>query len=446
MTKTTTVTDRILAKNTLWNLAGMLAPVPVALLSIPLLVKGLGLERFGLLTIAWAVLGYFSLFDLGIGRALTQLLAERLGHGREDEAPPLIWTSLTLLAALGVVGGVVIALLAGWLVRDVLKVAPGLEAETVQAMRLLAFSVPLVTTTAGLRGVLEAKQEFAAVNMIRVPMGVFMLAGPLVVLPFTNRLDAVMGVLVAGRFAFMLAHGALCARAFQGLAERPVIDASQIRPLMKFGSWMTVSNIVSPLMTNLDRLLVGAMVSVSAAAFYATPQEMVLKFSLIPAAIVGVLFPAFAGVYRQDRRRARRLFERGLLQVFAVLLPLTAASFLLARPGLTWWLGSAFAEHGTRVLQWLSVGVLINSLAYIPFALIQGAGRPDLTGKLQLGLTPVYFAMFLPLVHTWGVEGAAMAWTARVAIEAGFLFAFAFRLLAEEAPAPVPVVLQTEGA
>lgn len=428
--------DRTLNRNTLWNLGGMLAPVPAALLALPLLVKGLGLERFGLLTIAWAVLGYFSLFDLGIGRALTQQLAERLGSDREKEAPPLVWTSLALLAGLGALGTAAILLLSGWLAGTVLTVAPGLEEEAARSLRLLALSVPLVTVTAGLRGVLEARQRFDAVNLVRVPMGVFLLAGPVAVLPFTRRLDAVMAVLLAGRFLFLAAHAALCARALPGLAAGAAIDASQARLLLRSGSWMTVSNIVSPLMTNLDRFFVGALVSVQAAGFYATPQEMMLKVSLIPAAIVGVLFPAFAAGYRRDRSRARLLFGRGLAQVALALAPLTLAACAFARPGLTWWLGGAFAEQGTRVLQVLSVGVLINGLAYLPFALIQGAGRPDLTGKLHLALTPVYFAMFLPLVRHWGIQGAALAWTGRVTIEACFLFAFAFRLLRDgEEPA-----------
>ena len=48
----------------------------VALVAIPILVDGLGTARFGILTLAWMVVGYFSLFDLGLGRALTKLTAK----------------------------------------------------------------------------------------------------------------------------------------------------------------------------------------------------------------------------------------------------------------------------------------------------------------------------------------------------------------------------------
>ena len=48
------------------NLLGQGLIVIVGILAIPILINGLGTERFGILTLAWAVTGYFSIFDLGI--------------------------------------------------------------------------------------------------------------------------------------------------------------------------------------------------------------------------------------------------------------------------------------------------------------------------------------------------------------------------------------------
>ena len=53
--------------------------VVVAIFSIPILIRDLGTDRFGVLALAWAIVGYASLFDLGLGRALTQLVAQKLG-------------------------------------------------------------------------------------------------------------------------------------------------------------------------------------------------------------------------------------------------------------------------------------------------------------------------------------------------------------------------------
>ena len=72
------ITGRLLVRNTALNIIGQGLPMIVAFFTIPILIKALGTDRFGVLTIAWMTIGYFSLFDFGIGRALTQILSEML--------------------------------------------------------------------------------------------------------------------------------------------------------------------------------------------------------------------------------------------------------------------------------------------------------------------------------------------------------------------------------
>src|SRR5580704_14508628 len=153
----------LLAQNTIWNLIGG-SPVIVAVFSIPILIHGLGKSRFGVLALAWALIGYASLFDIGLGRALTQLVAKKLGSGGDHEIPALVWTSLLLMLALGVVGAAAIIAISPWLVHHALKIPEALQSETVRAFYLLGLSVPVVIVTAGLRGLLEAHQRFKLVN------------------------------------------------------------------------------------------------------------------------------------------------------------------------------------------------------------------------------------------------------------------------------------------
>ena len=189
---------RLLARNTIWNLLGQVFPMAVGVLAIPPLVHSLGVERFGVLSLAWIVIGYFSLFDLGMGRALTKLVAEKIGSEDEDSIPPLVWTSLFLMLALGFTGGLITLGISPWLVYKALKVAPVLQVETLRSFQLLAASIPLVTVTSGLRGILEAHQRFRILNFIRIPTSIFSFAGPLLVLPFSHSLVPVIVVLMVG--------------------------------------------------------------------------------------------------------------------------------------------------------------------------------------------------------------------------------------------------------
>src|SRR5690348_8879968 len=76
---------RLLAGNALWNLVGTCLPAVVALFCLPILKSELGTDRLGVLTLAWAVVGYFGLFDFGLSRALTKLVAQKMGEQRRNE-------------------------------------------------------------------------------------------------------------------------------------------------------------------------------------------------------------------------------------------------------------------------------------------------------------------------------------------------------------------------
>ncbi len=117
----------LLARNTAWNLVGRIAPLLFALFALPPLIAGLGAERFGFLTLAWLVVGYFNLFDLGLGRALTQAVAERLGQGREEQIPGLVRTTLLAMLPLGPAGSVLLLWLSPWLVRTAIRVPDACE-------------------------------------------------------------------------------------------------------------------------------------------------------------------------------------------------------------------------------------------------------------------------------------------------------------------------------
>lgn len=412
---------RLLVGNTILNLFGQVAPTLVAIFAIPLLIEGLGTDKFGVLTLAWVVIGYFSLFDLGLGRALTQLVSEKLGTGQDNNLAASIWTALALMLLLGCIGAVVVSLLTPWLVYSVLRIPESIQTETLWSFYTLALSIPVVISTAGLRGILEAQQRFKLINAIRIPMGVFMFVGPLCVLYFFNNLFYIIIVLVAGRLIGWVVYLVVC------FSVMPVLYSVSLQwdavgPLLRFGSWLTVSSVVGPLMVYLDRFLIGAFISISSVAYYATPYEFVTKLSIISGALVAVLFPAFATSFAQDRNRTIALFDWGVKSSFFLLFPAALIIVVFAKEGLYFWLGADFARNSTYVLQLLAIGVFVNNIALLPFTLLQSLGRPDISAKLHLIELPFYLFALWWLVMTFGIEGVALAWVLRAGIDMVIMF------------------------
>ena len=416
-----------LAKNTIWNMVGQVLPLAIAVVSIPRLVHGLGTARFGILTLAWAVTGYFSVFDLGLGRALTKLVAERLGTSRADEIPVYVNSGLGFMVLLGVGGAAILAALSRILSTAVFNIPAGSEGETTAVIRILAASLPFVILTAGLRGVLEAYHRFPALNTVRIGVGAANYLVPLLLLPFTTNLAWLVAALFITRAIGTFIHFYLCRQELPAVTIGQRLGKTEMKELLSFGGWMTVSNIVGPLLVYVDRFLIGIFASMAAVTYYTTPYEMATKLWLVPAALTGVLFPAFSTSFVQDRARALRLYHRGLRYMFLALFPVVLIATALAPLAFKIWLGNDFALHSAPVFQWLVIAVFINCLANIPFAYLQALGRPDLTAKFHLIELPIYAVFLILMIQRYGTMGAAIAWFARIVIDTVLLFAAAHR-------------------
>jgi O-antigen/teichoic acid export membrane protein len=423
--------SRLLVRNTVFNLTGQSIPLVAALFAIPFLIRGLGTDRFGVVTLAWILIGYFSVFDLGFGRALTQVVAAKLSDSGELRAPALVWPVLGLMFLLGTIGALLLIVIAPALVHSILNVPAALQHETLWSFYVLAIALPFVVVTAGLIGILSAFHRFGLLNAIRAPMGIYTYLAPLTVLPFSHSLVYVMVVLAIGRLLAFAAHLVACRGLLQPVRYVSFIHFAEVRPLFRIGAWMTVTNIVGPVMAYVDRFVIGGIISVAAVAYYATPYEMATKLLIVPVAVIGVLFPAFAANYRRDHNRVVHLFVRATKYIALILFPPILLIVAFGHQGLRWWLGDEFATHSTLILRWLAVGVFINSIAQVFFTLLQGIGRPDLSAKLHIAELPAYLVALFWAVHNFGVIGAAVTWSARVTIDAILLLWLSTRALGE---------------
>lgn len=420
-------TSPTLARNAALSLIGQILPLGAAIWAVPSLTGSLGTARFGMLGLAWLIIGYFSLFDLGLGRTLTQMVASRLGTHHEAEIERLVPTGIGLMAAVGAVAGVVLAGSSAWIVDSALHVDARLAPEARSSIVLLAVSLPIVITTAGLRGILEAHQRFGTVAALRVPMGLFMFLAPLAVLPLSHRLDAIIAVLLAGRVVAWWAHLAFCRRLVRTRIVSGRFERALVGPLLRFGGWISVSNLVGPFLTSVDRLIVGTVLSVGTVAYYAAPYEVITKLWLVPTAVAAVLFPAFAAAQATTPERVEPLFVGGLKLIGLLLFPITAVVVAFAHQGLAAWLGTTYASRGATVLQLLAVGVFISSFAQIPFALVQATGRPDLPAKLHLAEAIPYVLLLLAATGQYGLVGTATVWLCRICVDTAMLLVLAQR-------------------
>lgn len=413
-----------IARNTFWNIIGFCAPVLVAIFCIPPMIRGLGKDQFGLLSLVWMLVGYFTIFDMGIGRALTRIAAERIGQGREKDLPGLFWTSCMIMFALGIVAAVIVVIISPWLTSSALNIPVEMQPQTLRSFQLVAISLPVVVMTAGMIGFLEARQRFGLINLIRVPLGSFTFIGPLLVLPFSNSLFPVVLILIAGRSVEWLSYFIMCLRETPELLHGFRWNSQEVKPLMSTGGWITVSTLLMPFMVHIDRFLIGSILTVGIVTYYATASEIVVKLLIFPRAWVSVLFPTFAAHFGQRQDQTSDLFARSLSWLMAMLLPVILVVIALTPEGFRIWLGDDFAIQSTPVMRLLTTGIFIYCLTYIPFSFLQGIGRPDIPARIHLVEFPFFVVLAIYMIKQLGINGAAMSWVIRAILEFAVMLCF----------------------
>jgi O-antigen/teichoic acid export membrane protein len=401
-----------------YNLAGAIVPLAVSLVTVPLYLKVIGLDRYGVLAICWVLVGYFGLFDLGIGRATAQKIAT-LADSPPEERSRCFWTGATLSSCMAAAGLLIFTPLA-YLGTFLIKLPNAeLYAEFHRAVPLLIAALPFGFAQSLLGDTLQGRNEFFKANAITitgtvatavVPLVTAMMVGPQLVYVLASVLAVrvlVLLLLIAASIRAIPIHRAR----FGGRAEAV--------GLLKFGGWLTVSNLVGPLLVFTDRFAIGAILGSAAVSLYTVPYNVAWQISVIPSALSSALFPRFASGAAVE---SRDLITKAVSALAFLITPLVVLAALLAPPFLVAWLGHSTGAKSAPVACILFFGLWANAFGRVTYSHLQASGRPDLVAKMHLAESLPYFAMLYFGMRWLGLPGAALAWSMRCLIDSGGLF------------------------
>jgi len=414
-------------RNLRWNVAGLALPLVAAFVAIPLLMQNFGLQRFGAFSLVVAAYAYVSMLDLGLASAITFRVAEALARGEPRQSMlKLVYTAGIVVVTLGSAFAIVGWFAAGWAPLLIDGSSRELGAETVQGLRILALSLPIAFAGSLLAALLSGHSRFAQVNAVRIVSGVLFTLGPALASLWRSDIALACGILAAVRLGAAMVHLLQCR-----VLLRPDSDGGPWRPshgalaaLLSFGGWLTISNLVGPLMVYMDRFYLAAVRPVAEVAYYVAPYELATKLALIPAGVLPVLFPILVARWVHRSVGGSRLSVQ-LAAAMAVGCAVPAAALAVFGPEIMrHWMKAQVPESSAAALQVLAGAVYLNCLAQVFFMQLQAMGRTDVVAKLHLCELALYVALLWAFTERWGVVGVAVAWGVRVAVDCLFLCGF----------------------
>ena len=406
--------------NTLWSALGAILPALAALLVVPGLTRALGAAGFGILAIGWALVGWFSVADLGLSRAVTQGVAQALAQDDAEGAAALTWTATAIMLPVSVAAAAFLWWLAP-VAGPLLHLPPGDRATGVLAIRWIALAIPPTVGMTAWRGVLEGCRAFRAAALLRAPFGVAFAVVPWWLASRSGSVvQAVQGIALV-RLAAWVAHLLVAWQLLPELRRIRFADAHRLRQLFVFGGWTTVSNVISPLMNTVDRVGLGTLVPVAALAPYAIASETATKIWLLSAIVVPVYYPVLAAAAVRGSADVARHLHEGSTRLLLAGLPGLIGFATLAEPVMTRWVGPEMGVPAAAAIQWLAIGLTANLVAQMSLAVVQAAGRPVFAAIGHLGELPLFVLALLWAVPRYGAVGAAAVWTGRALLDAAWL-------------------------
>lgn len=407
-----------LGKNIAWNSVGILIPIIIAVVSIPVLIANIGAPRYGALTIIWITISYLTLFDFGLGQAVARRVSEQIGMTRQSTIRVTLASGAVLALVFGITAGFILYcvryVLSGLMVHN----APEISKSLATSFGMLSVAMPFTVGGAALVGALQGFQEFTTISYVRMLNGIWMFAVPATLSFWFPLLPWMVGSIIVGRIiAYAIYYIAVHNRCKFSLTEFRHYEASKF---LKIGAWLTISKVISPVMDYFDRMVLAYAVGLLAVAYYSTSFEVVFRLLMFPMALGQVIMPALSSM--GERFEAKRLIVAADDTLLIGTGTVAAVLIIAAKPLLGAWLNPEFALHGASVLQILAIALVFNGLAQIPFNHLLARGRIDLVAKLHMLEVPVYCGLLVLAVRTWGIDGAAATWVLRSGVDMSALY------------------------
>jgi O-antigen/teichoic acid export membrane protein len=418
------------------NLLGLGVPSLLALFTIPVLLRVLGDGEFGLFALAWAAMGYFSILDLGITRATSRSVAIAKDAGRLDQAGKALRLALAIQFALGCLVAVVLIKSSATIV-SLLRVRHESVGVARDAMWWLAIGLPFTLVTGAVNGAFEGLRLFGLLNITRFASSLLLLGLPVIaVLAGAGLTGAVGALAIARMLGFAMVAMAIGRHLKSVPSQGPSITVGS---LYRYGTWVTVTGITAPLLSQSDRFIVGGVLGMPEVAAYAAPTDVISRLSIVPAALTSALFPKIAAL---DAAGGRSAVREEVLR-WAMRLGVGMAGFIaLLLPSTPWlltvWLGPAIAAKASVATQILLIGTLINTVAWLPSTFFVASGRPHIPAISQLIQLPLYFAAASLLTARLGLMGVAIASLGRAIVDTSVLYVLFFWITRSDQPSIHP--------
>ena len=385
------------------------ASLVVALVTVPLLARGLGPQEYGIWVLVGSLVLYLELLEFGFGTTTIRYVAAATARDDEDEVRDAIATSFWVLSVPGAAALAVGLALAAFF-PALFDTRPDLIGPTRILLVLLAFDLALSIPSDVFGGVLIALQRFDLLNTTLIIVSLAQAAGIAIVLASGGGLVELGIVTVALSLLGQLSRYLLGRRLVPGLSLSPRrVRRDLLRPYASTSLWFSLNEVSTVVIARIDTVVVGIVLGVAQAGTYAIGQKLALLGNRLVMPALTSFFPHATVLAERGQRAALRQSAISAVRIAAaVALPPCAVLAVMSERAVNAWVGSGFGD-AVLVVVFLAAASSFSVLRIPGQLMLNGAGRLKVPALLNVVEAACNLVLSVFLARAMGIKGVALA-------------------------------------
>lgn len=394
----------------------------MSLAFIPVYIKFLGIESYGLIGFFASFQSLLALLDLGLGAAISRELARlSVDQGNASQMRSMLRTLELIYWSVSGALAILIFLLAPWLANHWLQMDLLTVNQARHAIILMGLTFAARWPFALYSGVLLGLQRQVLFNAVKVILETVRNAGAAIVLWLVSAsLDVFLlwQLLIAA-----LASLAIAGAAWYAMPEaenKPRFELSALRSIWEFAAGLTGIAVTVVVLTQIDKLVLSRMLSLKEFGYYALAWSVAGGLGQLISPVFSAFYPRLTqAILQTDENLIRKIYHQGCQLMSLVIVPVALTlAFFSSEILQIWTQNPDIAKNAHLILSIVIVGTMLNGLMNMPYALQLAYGWTGLAFKANL----IAICLLVPLVIVgagrFGAVGAASVW---VVLNAGYV-------------------------
>ena len=411
-------------KNSFINLITQIIPIFTALIFIPISIKLLGNEQFGIYSLIVTLIVIFNYINFGIAPATTKEVSKYLASKEYYKVNSIIINSFIIMLSIGLICFFILNLYSNEIAILLTKNNFKLSIITSELLKILGYMSPFIMLVIFFRSILEAKQQFLITSLNRAFLNSSIFISPSIL--FINKTFTLVDIFWFLFFIYTISVLSLLYFTIKHLNIKFTdFTLSHSKSLFNIGIWMMISSLAGIGLYYADRYFIAVFISTIAVAYYVASYDLVTRLNIISGSLTSALFPAFSHWY--EIKEYDKIVKNIIFVSKIITILVSVASFIIivfAKTFLLYWINAEYSQNSSIIMQLLVIGVLFNTLAVVPFRALSAIGYHKFVAKLYLIETPLYLIILYLSLNEFSLIGAVIAYNIRAFLEMLILYFF----------------------